>query len=119
MIPGDITIAVTVFDRREYIEQAIASALGQTLPVRVMVVEDCGPYADLEPKVLARFGTRLTYHRNPRRSGLFANWNVCLERCTTSWLCLLHDDDFLSPDFVQAMLELEARIPGKGLYYGR
>ncbi len=45
---GDITIAVTVFNRRKYVKQAIASALGQTRPVRVIVVEDCGPDPGLE-----------------------------------------------------------------------
>jgi len=119
MTPGDITIAVTVFDRRQYIEQAVASALAQTAPVRVMVVEDCSPDKDLQSFVRSRFGPRLTYHRNPRRRGLFDNWNACLELCPTPWLCLLHDDDFLAPDFVEAMVELETRIPGKGLYYGR
>jgi hypothetical protein len=119
MTPGDITIAVTVFDRREYIEQAVASAMAQTRPVRVIVVEDCGPCGELQAQVLARFGSRITYHRNPRRRGLFDNWNVCIELCTTPWLCLLHDDDFLEPGFVEAMLDLGARIPGKGLYYGR
>jgi hypothetical protein len=39
--------------------------------------------------------------------------------CPTPWLCLLHDDDFLAQDFVEAMVELAANIPGKGLYYGR
>ena len=33
-----ITIAVTVYDRRRYIEQAISSALNQTVPVKVIVV---------------------------------------------------------------------------------
>lgn len=119
MTPGDITIAVTVFDRRQYIEQAVGSALAQTSPVRVMVVEDCSPDADLQSFVLSRFGPRITYHRNSRRRGLFDNWNACVALCSTPWLCLLHDDDFLAPDFVEAMVELAARIPGKGLYYGR
>jgi glycosyltransferase involved in cell wall biosynthesis len=119
MTPGDITIAVTVFDRRDYIEQAVASALVQTLPVRVMVVEDCSPDLGLQSFVVSRFGPQITYHRNARRRGLFDNWNACIERCLTPWLCLLHDDDFLAPDFVEAMVELAAKIPGKGLYYGR
>jgi glycosyltransferase involved in cell wall biosynthesis len=119
MTPGDITIAVTVFDRRDYIEQAVASALAQTFPVRVMVVEDCGPDAELQARVIARFGSRIAYHRNARRRGLFDNWNGCLDLCMTPWLCLLHDDDFLAPDFVEAMVELAAKIPDKGLYYGR
>ena len=119
MTPGDITIAVTVYDRRDFIEQAVASALAQTLPVRVMVVEDCSPDTGLQSFVLSRFGSRITYHRNSRRRGLFDNWNACVGLCATPWLCLLHDDDFLAADFVEAMVELAAKIPGKGLYYGR
>lgn len=119
MTPGEITIAVTVYDRRDFVEQAVASALAQTLHVRVMVVEDCGPDPGLQARVVARFGSRITYHRNARRRGLFDNWNACIGLCATPWLCLLHDDDFLAPDFVEAMIELAARIPDRGLYYGR
>ena len=119
MTQEDITIAVTVFNRRQYIEQAVNSAVEQTLPVRVIAVEDCGPDPTLQSLVVARFGSRITYHRNSRRRGLFDNWNACLELCQTPWLCLLHDDDFLAPDFVAAMLELAAKIPGQGLYHGR
>ena len=35
-----ITIAVTVIDRRQYLVQAVERALNQTVPVKVMVVED-------------------------------------------------------------------------------
>jgi glycosyltransferase involved in cell wall biosynthesis len=119
MTPDEITIAVTVYDRRAYIEQAISSALAQTLPVRVMVVEDCGPDAGLQSFVVGKFGSRIDYHRNPKRRGLFDNWNVCIELCRTPWLCLLHDDDFLEPRFAEAMIEVAAKIPGKGLYYGQ
>ena len=35
-----ITIAVTVYDRRQYLVQAVERALNQTVPVKVMVVED-------------------------------------------------------------------------------
>jgi glycosyltransferase involved in cell wall biosynthesis len=119
MTPQEITIAVTVYDRRNYLEQAVASALAQTRPVRVIVVEDCGPDPSLRALVISRFGSRITYYRNQRRRGLFDNWNACLDLCSTPWLCLLHDDDFLAPEFVEAMVELAAGIPGKGLYYGR
>src|SRR5579859_4880937 len=76
---ADITIAITVYDRREFIQQAVLSALNQTQPVKVIVVEDCGPDAGLQDFVLERFGSRITYHRNPRRRGLFDNWNACIE----------------------------------------
>jgi hypothetical protein len=115
---AQITIAVTVFNRRKYLKQAIASALDQTTPVHVMVVEDCGPDRSLETFVRQAFGSRIEYLRNPQRRGLFGNWNACIDYCHTPWLSLLHDDDYLTPCFVQAMVELSAQAPGCGLYYG-
>lgn len=114
----EITIAVTVFNRRQFLEEAIGSALNQTTPVRVIVVEDCGPEPDLKKFVLDRFGSQVDYFRNPFRRGLFDNWNACMEYCRTPWLSILHDDDFVSPRFIESILELSQAAPGCGLYYG-
>ncbi len=113
-----ITIAVTVYDRRQYLSQAISSALDQTVPVRVIVVEDCGPDVGMERFVCEKFGNRIKYFRNPRRRGLFGNWNACLELCETRWLSILHDDDFLKPCLAETMLQLLTEAPGRGLYFG-
>ena len=119
--PKDITIAVTVYDRRNYITQAIESALGQRCPEQpqVIVLEDCGPDPTLRETVCAQFGSRINYLRNSRRRGLFDNWNACIESCRTPWLCILHDDDLLEPTFVQSMMALVRIAPNRGLYYGR
>jgi glycosyltransferase involved in cell wall biosynthesis len=114
----DITVAVTVFNRRQFLKQAIRSALEQTAPVRVIVVEDCGPDAGLEAFVRDEFGSRIEYFRNPRRRGLFDNWNACIEYCRTPWLSILHDDDYLTPVFAEALTSLHQRAPGCGLYFG-
>lgn len=115
---ADITIAVTVYDRREFIQQAVLSALNQTRSVNVMVVEDWGPDAGLQGFVLETFGSRITYHRNSRRRGLFDNWNACIEYCRTPWLSILHDDDYLKENFAETMLGLHAAAPDRGIYFG-
>lgn len=115
---NEITIAVTVYNRREYIVQAVQSALDQTVPVKVIVVEDCGPDTSLKDFVMERFGNRIQYFQNARRRGLFDNWNACIELCETRYLSILHDDDFLNSNFVAAMEELVACVPGCGLYFG-
>jgi len=117
--PEDITIAITVYSRREFVLEAVRSALNQTVPVRVMVVEDCGPDATLRDLIVGEFGQRIEYFRNPRNRGLFDNWNACLEYCATPWLSILHDDDLLHPHFVEAMLALAKAAPGRALYFGR
>jgi glycosyltransferase involved in cell wall biosynthesis len=116
---NQITIAVTVFSRRQYVKQAVASALAQTVPVRVIVVEDCGPDPTLREFITGEFGTRIEYFRNPKRRGLFGNWNACLEYCRTPWLSILHDDDWLAPGFAEAMLDLSRQAPACGLYFGQ
>jgi hypothetical protein len=75
MNPDEITIAVTVFNRRQYLKQAITSALEQTVPVRVIVVEDCGPDLTLRDFVRGLFGARSgtahigSYHRGQQGGG--------------------------------------------------
>jgi glycosyltransferase involved in cell wall biosynthesis len=115
----DITIAVTVYSRREFVLEAIRSALEQTIPVKVIVVEDCGPDPALRDFVLGNFGARIEYIRNPRNRGLFDNWNACLDYCRSPWISILHDDDLLRPTFVETMLALAAAAPGRALYFGR
>ncbi|MGO8763804.1 MAG: glycosyltransferase family 2 protein [Limisphaerales bacterium] len=119
LTPADITIAVTVFSRRDYILEAVRSALHQTVPVKVMVVEDCGPDATLRDFVLNEFGDRIEYIRNSQNRGLFGNWNASMEYCRTPWLSILHDDDLLHPHFVETMLTLAKDAPGRALYCGR
>jgi Glycosyltransferases involved in cell wall biogenesis len=116
---ADITIAITVFSRRQFLKQAIGSALNQTVPVRVIVVEDCGPDAGMEAFVRQEFGSRIEYFRNPSRRGLFDNWNACLDYCKTQWLSILHDDDYLAPTFVESTIELGRHAPDCGLYFGQ
>jgi glycosyltransferase involved in cell wall biosynthesis len=117
--PSDLTIAVTVFSRRDYILEAVRSALNQTVPVKVIVVEDCGPDVTLRDFVLKEFGDRIEYFRNPKNRGLFDNWNACMEYCHTPWLSILHDDDALHPNFVETMMALAGDAPGRSLYFGR
>lgn len=117
--PEHITIAVTVYNRSQFVLGAIRSALEQTLPVKVIVVEDCSPDPRLRDLIVGEFGSRITYLRNPRNRGLFDNWNACLEYCQTPWISILHDDDLLHPWFVASMLELARKSPHQSLYFGR
>lgn len=112
-----ITIAITLYDRRDYIIRAIESALAQPRQVKVLVVEDCSPDPGIRTFIEERFADRIHYHRNAMRRGLFGNWNVCLDLCTTPWISILHDDDYLNPDFTAAMVELARDVPDCGIYF--
>lgn len=114
---GNISIAVTVYNRRDYIIRAIESALDQTIPATVKVFEDCSPDPGIRGMVEDRFADRIKYYRNAERRGLFGNWNVCLDSCTTPWISILHDDDYLAPNFIETMMALAQEAPGCGIYF--
>jgi glycosyltransferase involved in cell wall biosynthesis len=118
--PKNITIAITVYDRKTYLRGAIRSALAQNTAEHpnVIVVEDCGPDEALREAIIAEFGDSIEYVRNPTRRGLFDNWNACIAASRTPWLCILHDDDFLEPTFIASMIELAEAAPNRALYFG-
>lgn len=117
--PQDLTVAVTVYSRAEFVIEAVQSALNQTVPVKVIVVEDFGPNAQLKDLVVRQFGNRIAYFRNEKNRGLFDNWNACLDCCQTPWISILHDDDVLRPCWAETLLALARTAPNRGVYFGQ
>ncbi len=114
----DITIAVTMYRRIEYLPQALRSAVEQTIPVKVILYDDgCQDLPALE-QILARWPGKIEYRRNPKTLGLFQNMNRCIQDCTTAWLSILHDDDALAPDFVETILAAAPQVPAARLFFG-
>lgn len=46
---------------------------------------------------------RLTYYKNEANLGLFGNWNRCIELAKGKWVCLLHSDDLLMPNYLREL----------------
>jgi glycosyltransferase involved in cell wall biosynthesis len=116
--PDDISIGVTVFRRLEYLEASLASAVNQTVPVKVNLYDDgCQDQKGLQD-ILARFGNRVEYHRNPKTLGLFQNMNQCIWKSPTPWVSVLHDDDMLDETFVEQLLAVAPEVEPCALFCG-
>lgn len=111
-----VTIAIPAYQRPELLARALRSALGQTgLPdpqmLEVLVSEDppaSGPTAAserIEQLCGAETDPRFRYHRHATNHGM-GNWNSCLAAARGQWIVLLHDHDWLAPDFVSRCLDL-------------
>lgn len=116
--PEDISIAVTMYRRLDYIEQALESAVNQTVRVRVRLYDDGCQDEERLKEILGLFPGRVEYIRNPVTLGLFRNMNACIERSPTPWLSILHDDDLLSADFVERILETAQEVEQCSLFCG-
>lgn len=89
---------------------AVASALMQTVPVEVIVVDD-GSAVDVATQVLAKdtaLGSDpcLRVMRHGENRGIGAALNVGIETMSTDWFCWLSSDDLLDPSKVARQLYL-------------
>jgi glycosyltransferase involved in cell wall biosynthesis len=111
-----VVVGMPVFNRAEYVEEAIESLLLQSYPdFALVVVDDCSTDATCE--ILKRYlekDSRLHYHRNSQRVGMVQNWrHTFLLALTTvpnlEYFAFASDHDVWHPLWLENMVrELDA-----------
>jgi glycosyltransferase involved in cell wall biosynthesis len=104
-----VSIIIPVYNRFQYVTEAIDSALAQTTEGEVIVIDD-GSKSDVRP-ILAPYGERVQFYRKAN-GGLASARNLGIERAHGEYLLFLDDDDFLEPDAVQTLLGALLAEPG-------
>jgi glycosyltransferase involved in cell wall biosynthesis len=106
----NVSVIIPVYKRLRFLDQAVASALGQSCgAVEVIVVDDGSP-ADPFP-VIERFGSIVRLVRKPN-GGQASARNAGIARAKGTYLLFLDEDDFLQPTAVADLLDAIAGHPG-------
>lgn len=97
----DVAVIIPTKDRPQFLEEAIASALRQSLaPAEVIVVDD-GSLVPVDNVALrSRHGPTVRTLRNAQSMGLAYSRNRGVEECTSEYVIHLDDDDLLTPDAI-------------------
>lgn len=98
---GMVTIAMPVYERKDFFREALDSALNQTVKCKVIVVDNCSSH-DYFEKVCKE--KDVTYYRNKTNIGLAANFARGFELAETKYVLNLQDDDLLSPNYIESFL---------------
>lgn len=93
---SDVTIAITCHNQAEFIGEAISSALAQTYPSAVFVVDDGS--TDGSPDIAEGMGVKVA--RRPHRGALMS-FRAAVDLVPTDYYCLLNGDDALEPNYVE------------------
>lgn len=105
-----------------FLEKAIESIVGQTVPDwELVIVDDCSP-EDLESIVKRFQDGRIRYLRNESNIGghdLVAQWNHSISHASGEWIVLAADDDEYAPTFLERVQELISRYPEVDLVRAR
>lgn len=105
------SIVITTYNRIMLLKRAIDSALNQTVPCEVVVVDDCSTDGTEEyvQKLSASLKTkedyRLVYHRNPTNQGHSATMNAGVAVASGEWIKPVDDDDYLATDCIEEMIQ--------------
>ncbi|MBD1808967.1 glycosyltransferase family 2 protein [Microcoleus sp. FACHB-SPT15] len=111
------SIVITTYNRLTLLKRAIDSALAQTMPCEVVVVDDCSSdgtqaYVQERCEALADAGDqRLVYHRNFENLGHSKSVNAGVEKATGDWIKPVDDDDYLAPNCIEVMAKAIAQRP--------
>lgn len=95
------SVVITTYNRLEFLKRAIASALDQTAPCEVVVVDDAS--TDGTENYVRSLGPQVVYHRNAQNLNHAASVNAGVAVATGDWIKFLDDDDFLAPDCIEKM----------------
>jgi glycosyltransferase involved in cell wall biosynthesis len=96
------TIVVISHNYGRFLADAVESAVGQTRPAHVIVVDDAS--CDETPHVVERLTAvhpHLRCERLTENAGLSRVRNLAAARATTEWVIFLDADDWLALDYVE------------------
>jgi len=99
-----VAILIPAFNREQYINQAIDSALAQTYPCQVVVCDHGS--SDSTPQIVRSYGERVKYIRREEDFGPHFCWLEGILHCQADYVHFLFDDDWNAPTFIEDCLSL-------------
>jgi glycosyltransferase involved in cell wall biosynthesis len=101
-----VTIGIPTYNRAGgYLRECIESAINQTYSnIEIIIADNCS--VDGTTTLVSSIAdSRIRYFRHPKNIGANNNFNYCLEQARGDYFLLLHDDDLIDHDFVDACLK--------------
>ena len=108
-----VSIGLPVFNGEDYIGEAIASVLAQTLSDFELIIYD-NASTDRTSAICHQFAAedrRIHYSRNARNLGAALNYNLCFERARGTYFKWMAHDDAIEPTFLEETVARLEAVP--------
>jgi len=96
------SVVIPTHNRYDLLVKSLSSVLDQGIAadrMEIEVMDDASTELKIRD-VVDKYGQgRVSYYRQPTNRGQFANVNDGIRRARGRWIHILHDDDWIAPDF--------------------
>lgn len=102
-----VSILIPAYNRPEYLEQALESALFQTYPNLEIIIGDDSTTDDVEKLILSKYLPKypnIFYWRNAQNKGQFQNDLDLIQASNGDYINILMDDDLLHLDKIRQQM---------------
>jgi glycosyltransferase involved in cell wall biosynthesis len=110
-----ISVVIPLYNKQAYVERAVASVLQSGYPAHDVIVVDDGSTDDGPQRVAAMGDPRVRLIRQPN-GGVAAARNRGISEAGGDYVAFLDADDYWTPEYLPAIVDLIARFPQCGLY---
>jgi glycosyltransferase involved in cell wall biosynthesis len=117
-----LTIVIPTFNRPELLPRALASALDQTLPARIIVADDgdCDKTSDiLAEQFAAPVDSGQVTHLRTGASYAWDNFRAGMEAADTLYVSWLQDDDVVCPVYSERIASAFDQAPSANVWFAR
>ena len=111
-----VTIVVPVLDGEPYLRESLDSILAQTHERLEIIVMDDGS-TDATAAIVASYGDRVRYVRQPATRGIYGNANDGIALATGALVGVFHADDVYLPELVEREVEWLLAHPEAGAIF--
>jgi glycosyltransferase involved in cell wall biosynthesis len=108
-----ITIGLPVYKRTDYIRKALDSAVSQTRPCSILLIDNNSPHHDFKTIADSYKDVSIKYVRTDETAPQDENFNNCFRHADTPWVTVLHDDDMLHCQYVENCMKIIERFGGQ------
>lgn len=96
-----LTIALPVYKRTDFIREALDSAIHQSVPCTVLLIDNNSPHDDFREILDSYNYPHARYIKTDETVPQDENFNNCFRYAETPWVTILHDDDCLHYQFAE------------------
>ncbi len=114
--PPLVSIIVPVFNGERYLRESLDSIVAQSYPyMEVLVMDDAS--IDSTPDIIASYGGKVRYFRQPQNRGIYGNMNDGIAMARGEFIAIYHSDDVYDSRIVEREVEFLQRYPEAGAVF--